>query len=204
MITLVTGFGAFGGVDANPSEQLLARLAAQARPDLRTLLLPVSFARAPHALRKAIRTLRPERVLALGVAPSRRVISLEKVALNWCDARIPDNDQAQPLDQPLKRSGPDARFARWPLSASLARIRALGIPCELSLSAGSFVCNAVYYGLLDAVRRRRCAALFVHVPPNAELGEGLPLELQWQALQALLATRDDEHAACSSAEGSIA
>ena len=105
-------------------------------------------------VRVALRRHRPQAVLCLGLAGSRSAISLERVAINLCDARIADNAGARPAGTPVVAGGPAAHFSRLPVKALVQRLQAAGLPAELSLSAGSFVCNQVMYGLLHALRRR--------------------------------------------------
>jgi pyroglutamyl-peptidase len=118
------------------------------------------------ALRAAIRRHRPQVVLCLGLAGSRSTISLERVAVNLCDARIADNAGAMPAGTPVVAGGPAAYFSRLPVKALQQRLLAADLPAELSLSAGSFVCNQVFYGLLHALRRQPAVqAGFIHLPP---------------------------------------
>ena len=107
----------------------------------------MSFDAAPAVLEDALQQHAPALVLALGQAGGRARLSLERVALNLADARIPDNAGAQPIDLPLRAGAPPAYFATLPLKAMLRAMHARGVPAELSLSAGSYVCNAVFYAL---------------------------------------------------------
>jgi pyroglutamyl-peptidase len=165
---LVTGFEPFGGEAINPSWDVAQALHGQRRGGalLTAVQLPCVFADALPALRAAIRRHRPQVVLSLGLAGSRSAISLERVAVNLCDARIADNAGALPAGTPVVAGGPAAYFSRLPVKALLQRLLAAGLPAELSLSAGSFVCNQVFYGLLHALRRQPgVAAGFIHLPP---------------------------------------
>ena len=165
---LVTGFEPFGGETINPSWDVAQALHGQVRSGagITAVQLPCAFATALPALRAAIRRHRPQLVISLGLAGSRSAISLERVAVNLCDARIPDNAGAQPVGLPVVAGGPAAYFTRLPVKALLQRLQAAGLPAELSLSAGSFVCNQVMYGLLHALRRQPgVAAGFIHLPP---------------------------------------
>lgn len=165
---LVTGFEPFGGETINPSWDVAQALQGQLRggATITAVQLPCAFAASLPALRAAIRRHRPQLVLSLGLAGSRSAISLERVAVNLCDARIPDNAGARPAGTPVVAGGPAAHFSRLPVKALLQRLQAAGLPAELSLSAGSFVCNQVMYGLLHALRRQPdVAAGFIHLPP---------------------------------------
>lgn len=165
---LLTGFDPFGGEAENPSwlavERLRGRLIAGHR--VRALRLPTEYARAPAMLRRALRELRPALVLCVGQAGGRSAVSLERVALNLADARIPDNAGARPCDEPLVTGAPPAYFAQLPLKAMAAALREAGIPVEVSQTAGLFVCNAVFFGLCHALATRHAGTRggFIHVP----------------------------------------
>lgn len=165
---LLTGFEPFAGEAINPSQELVRALAGRtiAGHRLHGAALPVAFASAGTALAAAIARTRPVLVLALGQAGGRARISLERVAINLVDARIADNDGAQPIDQPVLAGAPAAYFSTLPVKAMLAALQAAGIPAELSFSAGSFVCNAVFFTLLHQLARHHPGVRggFIHIP----------------------------------------
>lgn len=201
---LLTGFAPFGGETLNPSRDAVRALHGSRIAGHRVLAreLPVTFAGALPALRRAIRDVSPALVLCVGQAGGRAGLSLERVAINLVDARIPDNAGAQPVDVPVVPGGPAAYFATLPLKAMLAALRDAGIPAAVSHSAGTYVCNQVFYGLMHALRRRpRVRAGFLHVPwspPQAASHPGTPAlsvdtvaEGLRIALRAALCTADD-------------
>lgn len=167
---LVVGFDAFGNDAINPSalavEQLHGTIIAGHR--IIGICLPTSFARGPKALRAAIRAHRPVLVICTGQAGGRAQISLERVAININDARIADNDGAQPVDTPVVRGGPAAYFSTLPIKAMLCDLRAAGIPAEISQTAGTFVCNTVFYALMHDLSKAAAGTSvrggFVHIP----------------------------------------
>ncbi|MBX9470490.1 pyroglutamyl-peptidase I [Microcella sp.] len=175
---LVTGFEPFDGAAHNPSGDIARRLAELGHPDCQLVgeVLPVSFAHAPGLLAAAIDAHRPDVVIMLGLAENRRAITPERVAINLADARIPDNDGDQPTDAPLEPHGPAARFALLPIKHIALAIADAGIPAEVSLSAGSYVCNAVMYAALGIAEQREGSggtpmrAGFIHVPATPQLG----------------------------------
>ena len=179
---LVTGFEPFGGDDVNPSAELVARL----RGEVATAVLPVEF----EALRELVPALlaehHPSHVVCLGLSGRATGLTLERVALNLADARIPDNAGHQPIDQSIVPDGPAARFVTLPVKAMFKSLLETSIPAELSLSAGSYVCNTLLYLMLHeadrilAQRRPRCG--FIHVPPVGVLG----LDAQERGLRAAL------------------
>lgn len=164
---LVTGFEPFGGESVNPSALVAQALHGRTIDGVPVLgaVLPCVFGAALDALNAALERHRPQLVLALGQAAGRSALSLERVAINVDDARIPDNAGAQPVDKPVVAKGPNAHFTTLPVKAMVAALRDAGHPAELSNSAGTFVCNHVFYGLQHALRRRRAARSgFMHLP----------------------------------------
>jgi len=180
---LVTGFEPFGGEAVNPSAQVAQALHGRAISGAAVVgaVLPCVFGAANDAMVALLAAHRPRLVLALGQAAGRSALSLERVAINVDDARIPDNAGAQPVDVPVVPGAAAARFSTLPVKAMVAALRDAGIAAELSNSAGTFVCNHVFYGLQHALRRRRSARSgFMHLPllpAQALRGEpSLPLE----------------------------
>ena len=166
---LLTGFEPFGGDAVNPSGEAVHLVAERwSGPErLVTAVLPVTFAGAADRLRALMAEHRPEAVIAAGLAGGREAIGVERVAVNLVDARIPDNDGAQPVDQPSVPDAPPARFATLPVKEIARRIAAAGIPAEVSYTAGTFVCNHVFFTALE-VAASGIRAGFVHVPWSAE------------------------------------
>jgi pyroglutamyl-peptidase len=167
---LVTGFEPFGGEAANSSWALARSLHGL---DLgggvvEAAELPVRFGATDAALRRLLAGRRPgglRAVLAIGQAASRSVLSFERVALNWADARIADNDGAQPVDEAVLARAPAAYFTTLPIKTMVASAREAGVPAEVSYSAGSFVCNQLFFLLQHRLRRRPAVASgFLHVP----------------------------------------
>lgn len=167
-VVLLTGFDAFGGERTNPSWDAVRRLHGEriARHRMVAVRLPTEFAAAPFVLDAALARHRPRLVLAVGQAGGRSAISLERAALNVIDARIADNAGAQPIDVPVCAGAPPAQFASVPIKAMVAALRAAGIPAEVSNSAGTFVCNALFFHLClrTSVAKPAFRAGFVHVP----------------------------------------
>jgi pyroglutamyl-peptidase len=175
MKALVTGFDPFGGGRVNASLEAVRRLPARVGTlDIVTAELPTSYARSIPALKAAIKDARPGIVLCVGEAGERSLLSVERVAINVQDARIPDNDGAAPADRPVVRGGPAAYFSTLPVRAMVAALRAAELPAELSMSAGAFVCNHVFYGLMHvaAATKRSFRGGFLHVPCLTQ-GEGI-------------------------------
>jgi pyroglutamyl-peptidase len=167
MKALVTGFEPFAGDVVNPAREAVLRLPSRlGELAVHTRVLPTVFGQAITALEDALVTVRPDIVLAVGLAGGRAELSLERVAINVDDARIPDNDGQQPIDRPIVADGPAAYFSGLPVKAAVAAMREAGLPAIVSNSAGTFVCNHVFYGLmhLAATRHPGLRGGFLHVP----------------------------------------
>lgn len=160
---LVTGFEPFGGESVNPSKAVLTPLQARF-PQICISVLPVEFERSWAVLQNELERHTPQVVLCLGEAGGRSKISLEHAALNWADARIPDHAGAQPRDLKLLECGPNALFSTLPLRALEERLRALELPVEISYSAGTYVCNALFFNLMNSLEGTNVLAGFVHLP----------------------------------------
>ena len=174
---LLTGFDAFGGDAVNPSW-----LAAQALHDevlcchrIVAAQLPATFAGSGQALLKLLRMHKPALVVCVGLAGGRPALSLERIAINVDDARIADNAGAQPVDAPVVKSGPAAYFSTLPIKAILRDLTAASVAVEVSQTAGTFVCNHVFYVLMHALKKQRKSSTrggFIHVPYLP--GQGAP------------------------------
>lgn len=197
MKALVTGFEPFGGDRINPSFEALQLLPSRLGTiEISTQALPVVFGAALPALREAVATIRPDIVLGVGLAGGRMELSLERVAINVDDARIPDNNSNQPIDRPVVADGPAAYFATLPIKAAVVALREAGLPAAVSNSAGTFLCNHVFYGLMHEAAKsgNRFRSGFLHVPylPNqAARQPGTPsmaLEQIVEGIEIILAT----------------
>lgn len=164
---LLTGFEPFGGEPINPSWEavraLEGRVIAGQRVSVRCL--PCVFGEARQAIQQAMDELDPVVTLAVGQAGGRVDISVERVAINIDDARIPDNRGQQPIDEPVVEEGPAAHFSTLPIKAIVGRLREAGIPASVSQTAGTFVCNHVMYALLHKLQGRAgVKGGFIHIP----------------------------------------
>ena len=174
---LLTGFDPFDGAKANPSWEAASALDGRSvgGHSIVARQLPTEFDASLRVLRAAIRETSPALVVCLGLAGGRKELSLERVAINVDDARIPDNAGAQPVDACIAERGPAAYFSTLPIKAMLAALQEHDIPAQVSQTAGTYVCNHVFYGLMHALRRKRgVRGGFIHVP-NAGRG-GMPLD----------------------------
>lgn len=181
MRVLVTGFDPFGGSMVNASMEAVRRLPSRiGRLEIAAAQLPTSYGRAPAALEAAIAESGPALVLCVGEAADRSALCIERIAVNIRDARIPDNDGAQPVDVPIIPGGPAAYLATLPVRAAVAALNAAELPAEISMSAGTFVCNHVFYSLmhLAALRGQPFRGGFLHVPRlPQDKGSAAPITL---------------------------
>ncbi len=183
MKVLVTGFEPFGGEAVNASIEAVRRLPQRiGAMEIVTAELPTSYSSSIPALAAAIARTNPDLVLCVGQAGDRAALCVERVAINLQDARTPDNDGAQPVDVPIAANGPAAYLATLPVRAAVAALHAAELPAQLSMSAGTFVCNHVFYGLMRLAVASKPAfrAGFLHVPclpgQAAPGAPSLPLE----------------------------
>ena len=175
---LLTGFDAFDGASANPSWLVAAALHRRQIAGHRIVAaqLPTVFDRSRKELAALLKTHQPALVVCLGLARGRDAVSLERVAINVDDARIPDNSGRQPVDTPVLEGGPAAYFTSLPIKAMLQALREGGVAAEVSQTAGTFVCNHVFYALMHELATRRslrgARGGFVHLPYLP--GQGAP------------------------------
>ena len=166
MHILVTGFEPFGGQSLNPSWEVARALNGLALEgaQVTSVQLPCVFAQALPALQQALAHLSPDIVLSLGQAEGRCDFSVERVAINVQDARIPDNAGAQPIDVPVIAGGPAAYFSTLPIKTLVAGLKAAGFPASVSQTAGTFVCNQVFYALQHTLAGLGVHSGFMHLP----------------------------------------
>lgn len=168
---LLTGFAPFDGAAVNESWEAVRRAAPLLEEEgleVEIRELPVEFARAGSLLADAVRALRPRLVIAVGLAAGRTAITPERVAVNVRDARIPDNAGASPVDEPVVPGGPVGYFSTLPVKAMTAQLAESGVPGAVSQTAGTYVCNDVFYALQHLLATDDGLAGirggFVHVP----------------------------------------
>jgi pyroglutamyl-peptidase len=204
---LLTGFEPFGGETINPSQEIVRALNGEIIDGHRVVgaILPVAFATTGPMLEALLDAHRPVLAVALGQAGGGSELIFERVAINLIDARIADNDGAQPIDERIVDSGPGAYFSTLPVKAMAAHVCALGIPASSSLSAGSFVCNQAFFVLAHLIDQKHpdVRGGFVHVPWLPEQVADRPdqpsMALETMitgiraALACALATREDVH-----------
>ena len=191
---LLTGFEPFGGAMINPSWEAVRLVASRwDRPErLVTAELPVAFGPTSDRMSHLLAEHRPDLVVATGLAGGRAGISPERVAINVDDGRIPDNAGHQPIDEPIVPDGPAAYFSTLPVKAITAALGERQIPAAVSNSAGTFLCNDVFYVLMHAIATNYpdMRGGFVHLPHATEFAPNgkpsLPLATIAEALETII------------------
>ncbi|KXJ37719.1 pyrrolidone-carboxylate peptidase [Bacillus spizizenii] len=164
---LITGFDPFDKETVNPSWEAAKQLNGLETDEaiITAEQIPTVFRTALDTLRKAIQKHQPDIVICVGQAGGRMQITPERVAINLADARIPDNEGHQPIDEEISPRGPAAYWTGLPVKRMTAKMKENGIPAAVSYTAGTFVCNYLFYGLMDHISRTpHIRGGFIHIP----------------------------------------
>jgi pyroglutamyl-peptidase len=165
---LVTGFDPFGGEPVNPAFEALKFLEGKTLAGhlVITQEIPTVRHKSIEVLKQAIARVNPALVVAVGQAGGRLEITPERVAINVDDFRIPDNEGNQPADEPIVVGAPTAYFTRLPVKAMVQAMKDAGIPASVSNTAGTFVCNHIFYGLMHLLAEEKNIRRggFIHIP----------------------------------------
>ncbi len=186
---LLTGFEPFGKASSNPSGEIVKQIAGD---NIVTAILPVAYAQSAERLLALIAEHNPDVVISLGQAEGRTQITPERVAINLDDARLADNEGVMRNDVKILEDGPDAYFSTLPIKEIVEAIQTKGIPAAVSLSAGAFLCNHVFYIAQNKFAGTSVRSGFVHVPlmdSQASEFPGLPtmpLDQMVTAVRAML------------------
>ena len=196
MKIIVTGFDPFGGEKINPSIECVKALPEIEGVELFRVELPTVFKESANRLNEVINDVKPDAVLCVGQAGGRPGVTMERVAINVDDARIPDNISQQPIDEAIQLDGEAAYFTTLPIKRIVNAIRKAGIPAEVSNTAGTFVCNHIMYQALFTATKadKPFKAGFMHIPfiPEQTTDKpSLPLEESTKALQIAIKTIRD-------------
>lgn len=189
MKALVTGFEPFAGASLNPSGEIVKRLKGE---NLITAVLPVTYEGATEELLRLVAAHNPQVVVCLGQAEGRSSISFERIAINMDDASLADNAGVTRVDEPIDPAGPDAYFTTLPIRELAEAVKEAGVPATISTTAGTFVCNHIFYELQKALTGTGVQSGFVHVPlmdeqaPEFEGKPTLPLAEMTKATQSFL------------------
>jgi pyroglutamyl-peptidase len=171
---LLTGFEPFGKATLNPSGEIVKQISGD---NIVTAILPVAYAQSAERLLALIAEHNPDVVISLGQAEGRTHVSPERIAINLDDARLADNEGVIRNDVPIVVGGPVAYESTLPIKDIVKAINDAGVPAAVSLSAGAFLCNHVFYVAQDHFKGTKVRSGFVHVPlMDEQAGEfpGLP------------------------------
>lgn len=192
MKVLVTGFDPFGGESMNPSFEVVKRIKSTLlETQIIKLEVPTAFNVSTQKVIDKMEEEKPDYVLCLGQAGGRSQISIEKVAINLADARIPDNLAQQPMDVPIDEEGETAYFSTLPVKAIVEALQKKEIPAAISYTAGTYVCNHLMYGVLNFIKKKawETKAGFIHIPflkeqvANKENIPSMELDMMIQAVE---------------------
>ena len=165
---LLTAFEPFAGETVNPSlEAMLAMTGVEFPGAVLTVLeLPVDRHRAIEMASARLRAHPPDAVIMLGQATARYRITPERVAINVDDYRIPDNAGNQPAGEPIIAGGPVGYLSTLPIRAITERLLRARIPAAISNTAGTYLCNRLFYSVMHLIASERLPSLagFIHVP----------------------------------------
>ena len=171
---LLTGFEPFGKATLNPSGEIVKQISGD---NIITAILPVAYAQSAERLLELIEQHQPDVIISLGQAEGRTQITPERIAINLDDARLADNEGVTRIDEPILVGGPVAYESTLPIKEFVEAIKAQNIPAAVSLSAGAFLCNHIFYVAQNKLAGRSVRSGFVHVPlMDEQAGEfpGLP------------------------------
>lgn len=165
---LITGFDPFGGDNVNPALEAIKSLQGQTIGSYEVISweIPTVFGKSIECLVTTITDIKPKIVICVGQAGGRSDITVERIAINVNDARIADNEGQQPIDTPVVPGGPAAYWSTLPIKAMVKEMNDCGIPASVSHSAGTFVCNHVFYGLMHhlSTSGKAIRGGFIHIP----------------------------------------
>ena len=185
---LLTAFEPFGGEKINAAYEAVTRLKAPDHADVMKLTVPTVFGLCTETVIQAMREWKPDTVICVGQAAGRPAITPERVAINLRDARIPDNAGCQPVDEPIDPAGSAAYFSTLPIRAMTEAVQRAGIPATVSNSAGTFVCNDLFYGILHAIESEFSSVSggFIHVPITPEQAAANPAPVPSMELEDII------------------
>ena len=189
MRILLTGFEPFGTATSNPSGEIVKQIRMD---NVFTAILPVAYTKSAEHLLALIAEHNPDVVICLGQAEGRTQITPERVAINLDDARLADNEGVSRSDVKILEGGPDAYFSTLPVKEIVEAIKNAGVPAAVSLSAGAFLCNHVFYVAQNKFAGTHVRSGFVHVPlmdsqaPEFPGLPTMPLDQMVTAVRAML------------------
>jgi pyroglutamyl-peptidase len=178
---LISGFEPFGGSDLNSSQLVVEAISKESLSglELSAVILPVEFDKAARVLLSKVNDFNPEIIISFGQAEGRKAITPEKIAINLDSARIPDNAGELRVNKVIVEAGADGYFSTLPIEKMVAAVKECGLESEISLSAGAFLCNHIFYHLQHQLLEREVKSGFVHLPLVNEQIAQYPNQPSW-------------------------
>ena len=178
---LISGFEPFGGSHLNSSQLVVEAISKEnlSGLELSAVILPVEFDKAARVLLSKVNDFNPEIIISFGQAEGRKAITPEKIAINLDSARIPDNAGELRVNKVIVEAGADGYFSTLPIEKMVAAVKECGLESEISLSAGAFLCNHIFYHLQHQLLEREVKSGFVHLPLVNEQIAQYPNQPSW-------------------------
>jgi pyroglutamyl-peptidase len=178
---LISGFEPFGGSNLNSSQLVVEAISKESFSglDLFTVILPVEFGKAADVLLSKVKEIDPEIIIAFGQAEGRKALTPEKIAINLDSARIPDNAGELRVNKVIIEKGADGYFSTLPIEKMVEAVKECGLESEVSLSAGAFLCNHIFYHLQHKLLESGVKSGFVHLPLVNEQIVQYPNQPSW-------------------------
>jgi pyroglutamyl-peptidase len=178
---LISGFEPFGGSHLNSSQLVVGAISKESLSglELSAVILPVEFDKAARVLLSKVNDFNPEIIISFGQAEGRKAITPEKIAINLDSARIPDNAGELRVNKVIVEAGADGYFSTLPIEKMVAAVKECGLESEISLSAGAFLCNHIFYHLQHQLLEREVKSGFVHLPLVNEQIAQYPNQPSW-------------------------
>lgn len=164
---LITGFEPFDSDAANPTGDWVNWMHSQTPSpgrEVRGTILPVTFNGGFQAFKKVYDEFNPDLVILTGLAKNRQDLSVERIGINWVDARIPDNDGVTLTSRKIDEHGPDGLFTTISVNELISLTENMGGRMKLSTSAGEYVCNELLYKVLCYTKNKKTLVTFIHFP----------------------------------------
>lgn len=169
---LLTGFEPFLNYPVNPTMQIVEELHGLeiGQYKIHSEVLPVDFNKSGDLLMEHIHAHEPDAVISLGLAGGRAKLTPERIAINVSDGAV-DNSGNVPVDEPIIEGGADGYFTTLPVREMVNVLKEVGLPAEVSNTAGAYLCNHVMYRALHYANQQRPNMLagFLHIPASHEL-----------------------------------
>ncbi|TCS84198.1 pyroglutamyl-peptidase I [Tepidibacillus fermentans] len=188
---LLTGFEPFLEYPINPTEKIVKELNGKTVGHYQIFghILPVDYKKAADELFNVFDQVKPDVVISLGLAAGRNRVTPERVAINCNDGPV-DNQGNVLTDEEIVQDGPAAYFSTLPIRKMVQALQEVGLPSEISNTAGTYLCNHVMYSMLHKIAKEGLSvrAGFIHIPASHELAiknRSLPSWSHTQLVQAI-------------------